>query len=468
MPNPSQIEDLASEALGIAFRGDDLVIYGNIPLEIQNIPHQKNEKEMFTRFYPRDYFIILEQLELAKIPFQSKINTNWELPSNITPFPKFKLYPFQKKAVEAWINDGKGRGIIIIPTGGGKTHVAMDLISKVKTNTLIVVPTLVLFEQWKQKLQDYLNISEVNIGFYGGGKKEILPFTIITYDSAHLYSKRIRDKFGFLILDEAHHLSGISYQKIADGYLAKYRLALTATLSSNDIAYNVLLNKGFGKIVFETHPSDLQDNGVISKYKIETIKIEAKATKEYKKQISIFQKYIIDKRLKGKQVFQQIIYRVNQDPKADTALKGYRKAREIAFAADEKLKALEKILKTHDSDKILIFSDIVAFCEKIARTFLIPCITNRTNSKERTTILEWYHRTPNAKLISSRILDEGVDIPDAKIGVILAGSGQTRQFIQRLGRILRLHPEKKYAKLYEIVSIDTMEEKVAKKRKRNV
>ena len=114
---------------------------------------------------------------------------------------------------------------------------------------------------------------------------------------------------------------------------------------------------------------------------------------------------------------------------------------------------------------MIIFSDYVAFCEEISRTFFIPCITHRTSNEERRWILDYYKRVPGAKLVASKILDEGIDIPDAKIGVILISSSSKRQFIQRLGRILRRHPDKDEAVLYEIISEDTLEERLAKKRK---
>jgi superfamily II DNA or RNA helicase len=451
--------------------GNDLAIIGDIPSAIRTYTHKMNEIESFTRFFPRDYFPIIDKLSRLKIPFETNIDYYQEIDPISALKPNYQLYPFQQEAVDCWLSSDK-QGTIILPTGAGKTIVALEIIRTLWLTTLIVVPTLVLIDQWKNRLETLLNLKDHKlleteiIGVFGGGKQEVRPITIITYDSAYLYSQRLRSQFGFLILDEAHHLVGVNYETIADGYIAPFRLALTATLQPEEPAYNNLMIKGFGPILYQKRPEELQNLEVLSDFEINTIKVSSDDSEEYKKQIKVLQDYIKSRNLYNfDNPFRQIIFRVNQDPKAYEALQAYKIARELAFSADTKLVELERLLRAHRDDKTLIFSDIVSFCERIARVFFLPCITHRTPADERTYILDWYRRGTNTKIIVSKILDEGIDIPDAKIGIILAGSSQKRQFIQRLGRILRRYPEKDKAILYEIVSSETLEEKVALKRK---
>jgi len=450
-----------SEILRISFKGNDLVIIGVIPDVLNHFTSAKSKN--YTSFLPKDYFSIIKTLNNNFVEFKTSINYDFKINLNFTP--KFELYEFQTESMKSWLENNK-QGTIILPTGSGKTIVALEVIVKVYKKTLIVVPTLVLLEQWKNRIISLLDISPDHIGEFGGGKYEVKDITLITYDSAHLYSKRLRQQFGLIILDEAHHLAGSNYQIIADGYIAPYRLALSATLDPNEVSYQNLMTKGFGPIVYEKKPNDLKEEEVLSKFKIITKKVEIEDIEEYKRLIAILQNYIKKLPRNTKiSYFQQIIYRINRDPKAREALLAYRKARDISFSGSRKIQELETLLKHHKDDKMIIFSDYVAFCEKISRSFFIPCITHRTAREERKWILDYYRRVPGAKIIASKVLDEGIDIPDAKIGVILIGSSSTRQFIQRLGRILRRHPEKDEAIMYEIISEDTLEERLSKKRK---
>lgn len=457
----------SSPGLKISTTGDDLLIMSREKaiLDILDEYYSKrNPKEPFTRFLPRDYHQILLTLENNGILVSSQISMEIDFPELLTLAKNYDLYEFQTEAVEKWMKLGDRRGTIILPTGGGKSIIAIDIIRKLQVCTLIVVPTLVLFEQWKEKIRELLEVDDEFIGFFGGGKKEIRPITIITYNSAKLYSRTLRYQFDLLILDEAHHLVG-QYELIADGYLARYRLALSATLNENETVFTILMEKGFGPVVYTTSPKVLVDQKVLTTFEIETIKVNLDNREGYDTQIRILQNYIKSKRLRGN-VFQKILFRVNKDPKAAKAMQAYRTARDIAFAAEMKLNILHQLLEVHNLDKVLIFSDIVSFCEKISRIFTIPCITYRTSQEERRYILNWFKESDSAKLVSSKILDEGVDIPDASIGIIMAGSGIKRQFIQRLGRIIRIHEDKTTAKLYEVVSSQTMEERISTKRKK--
>ena len=101
---------------------------------------------------------------------------------------------------------------------------------------------------------------------------------------------------------------------------------------------------------------------------------------------------------------------------------------------------------------------------EISRRFLLPCMTHQTRVKERQHILEGFRDGVYRALVTSRVLNEGVDMPDAAVGVILSGSGSSREFIQRLGRLLRRR-EGKRALLYEVVARETREERVAERRR---
>ncbi|MGB6442162.1 MAG: helicase-related protein, partial [Thermoplasmata archaeon] len=98
---------------------------------------------------------------------------------------------------------------------------------------------------------------------------------------------------------------------------------------------------------------------------------------------------------------------------------------------------------------------------------LVPCLTYKTPDEERKELLKRFKEGRNTVLATSRVLDEGVDVPEASVAIVLSGSGSPRQFRQRLGRILRPR-EGKQAILYEVLSRDTSEMGTAARRKRGM
>ena len=99
--------------------------------------------------------------------------------------------------------------------------------------------------------------------------------------------------------------------------------------------------------------------------------------------------------------------------------------------------------------------------------FLIPEITYKTSDEERLLIMEKFRKGEINAVVTSKVLEEGVDVPEANVAIVLSGTGSRREFIQRLGRILR--PKKgKRAVLYEIVTAGTAETRVSRKRRKGV
>ncbi len=124
---------------------------------------------------------------------------------------------------------------------------------------------------------------------------------------------------------------------------------------------------------------------------------------------------------------------------------------------------LGELLQRHRKERVLIFTAENEMVYRISRRFLIPAITHETNIKERRAWLEAFNKGEVLALTTSKVLNEGVNIPEASVAVVLSGSGSTREHIQRLGRILRKVPDKE-AVLYEVVTQDTTEEGISRRR----
>ncbi|MCL4311403.1 MAG: DEAD/DEAH box helicase family protein [Candidatus Thermoplasmatota archaeon] len=376
---------------------------------------------------------------------------------------EIKLRPYQKKSLEMWERNNYS-GTIVLPTAAGKTILGIYAITMLKVPTIILAPTIELIIQWRQKLKDLLNM---DIGQIGGGEKEIKDISVSTYDSAYLMAESLGNRFKFIIADEVHHMASESYLQIAKFYASPYRLGLTATYERDDMLHEVL-EKYMGGKVFELGYEELND--FISNYKIVRIPIDLseEAEKEYEKNHEIFLSYLKKRNIKlnGNMDFEHLIM-TSWNPEGKEALMAWRRSREIAFNAERKVEYLKYLLSKHAGEKIIIFSEDTSTAYTISREFLVPALTYMTSGKERKKYLEMFKSGEITVLATSRILDEGVDVPDASIAIIMSGSGSTRQFRQRLGRILR-PSEGKDSYLYELVSSGTTEYGTSRRRRKGV
>ena len=440
----------------IYYERGTIVIKGDV-----HVPHAKFDHRSGTyRALAYRYRDIIEYLESNGIEFVD--NALDPIP---TPYfdAEISLRDYQEKALERWLIDK--RGCIVLPTGSGKTHVAMAAINELSAPTLIVVPTLALVEQWRDKLRSIFG--EENVGEFSGREKELKPLTVATYDSAYVNAEKLGNRFMFLVFDEVHHLPAESYVQIAQMSAAPFRLGLTATFERDDGRHEILKEVVGGK-VFELLPDHLAGKHLAS-YTIKRIfvPLTEDEKEEYKKREKIFKGYLRAKgiTLRRSEDFNKIVMASGYDERAYEALRAWEEARKIAFNSKNKILKLREILDRHRKDKIIIFTRHNELVYRISKVFLIPAITHRTGRDEREEILEGFKTGRFRAIVSSQVLDEGIDVPDANVGVIMSGSGSAREYIQRLGRILRPSKGKKEAVLYELISRGTGEVNTARRRK---
>ncbi len=398
------------------------------------------------------YRDIIEYLKNSKIDFHDRV-------LNLIPCPELKcdikLRDYQRKALDSWIRAGK-LGSIILPTGAGKTFVGIKAIATINAPSIVIVPTLELLNQWKLRLEEELGIE---VGVYGGGKHELKAITVATYDSAYIRAEELGNKFKLVIFDEVHHLPAPGYSTIAEFFASPYRLGLTATYERED-GMHVELQRLIGGKVFEVSIKELSGKH-LAEYELRIIHTELTPEEkiEYERNYKAYLNYIREKKID----LQELIMRSGRDKKAREALLARHRARTIALNSESKLLALKRILELHRGEKIIIFTEHNSLVYRISKRFLIPFITHKTKKQERQRNLENFKKGIYNAIVTSKVLDEGIDVPEASIGVILSGSGSTREYRQRLGRILRKKEGKK-AILYEIVSKRTTEVGTLKRR----
>ncbi|MGD0952729.1 MAG: DEAD/DEAH box helicase family protein [Methanotrichaceae archaeon] len=388
---------------------------------------------------------------------------------DLVPCPELQssvvLRDYQKQAMDAWIANDK-RGIVVLPTGSGKTIIGIKAISLLNTSTLVVAPTLDLVDQWRSSLKKEF---KVEVGVLGGGEWDIEALTVSTYDSAYIHADKLGNRFGLIIFDEVHHLPAAGYRNIAEMFASPFRMGLTATFERED-GLHTELNRLVGGMVFEKRVKELTGTH-LSPFRLEKIAVELteEEKEEYEKNQKVFSDYLarINLTIRSPADFQKLVMRSGRDPGARRALLARNKARDIAFNSISKMGKLSEILKKHSGGRIFIFTEHNKLVHRISKQFLIPSITYRTTSKERSEILDRFRSGTYNAVVTSKVLDEGIDVPDADVGIILSGTGSQRAFIQRLGRILR-KKEGKEAVLYEIVSAETSETGTARRRKKSL
>jgi superfamily II DNA or RNA helicase len=369
--------------------------------------------------------------------------------------------PYQREAVEAWIEAGCA-GCIVLPTGSGKTLVALRAIEHVGRSTLVVLPTLDLMNQWYEILT---NAFCERVGILGGGYHDVKPLTVTTYDSAFRYVDLYGDRFGLLIFDEVHHLPSESYSQIAELSIAPHRLGLTATFYRTDRRQEALVQL-VGPVVYERTIDEFKGN-VLADFEIQRIWVDLNSEEKlaYEAKYSEYIGFVREQKISlyGKG-WDRFIMKTADTPAARSALLAKVEAARIASQASGKFDVLELLMKLHAHDHVLIFTKDVALTYEIARRYLIPPITHYTDTKERKDILERFREGSYRMLVSSEVLNEGVDVPAANVAIILSGTASPVRHVQRLGRILRKKDENK-AMLYEVISRGTKEHDVSRRRR---
>jgi superfamily II DNA or RNA helicase len=423
------------------------------------------------------YSNIIEYLKQSGIEYADHVlsEETMMLSLSLTSSSPLSLRDYQRRALDNWLRAGL-RGCIVLPTGSGKTIVGIKAIEKANTASLVVVPTLDLMDQWTINLSKYF--PNTRIGNLGGGTDDMQPITVSTYDSAYIRASFLGNKFSLVIFDEVHHLAAIGYRTIAEQMAAPFRLGLTATIEREDELHKDL-PRLVGEVVFQASPNELAREKHLAPYEIERRMVEMlpDELEEYRRNMSIYQQCIKKITFQRYTIsLEKLIMMSGKNRTAREALLARNRAMNIALNSRAKLEELREILAENKGAKTIIFTQHNSLVHEIADRFFIPFITHKTIRDERQDVLNGFKEGRYMAIVTSKVLDEGVDIPDAELGVILSGTGSTREFIQRLGRLLRPTPDTgssssnyenyKKARLIEIISSETKETNTSARRKR--
>lgn len=405
-----------------------------------------------------------------------------------------ELYRWQKEAKRIWW-DNNCRGIIKVVTGAGKTLFALSIISEIHASeaysegglvVFIVAPTTVLLDQWLFVLVDKLNVPRDEIGVFYGKKKESAKgkkVLIYVVNSARDHIKEHYETYFkgddvFLIADECHRYGSRENSKIFDVPLS-YTLGLSATPERfSDAGFEEKLVPNLGEVIYTYTYSDALRDGVIPPYKL--IRVRVKLTQEEYRQYKelsekitrlgqkLFQKYPALKDSGGPEFFGMLssLYEKTNDKSIINYLSSLNQRKGLIHLSESKTNVLKWLIENENirDKKILIFHERTEVADKIYR-FLIKngfragiYHTNLAADERLKNITDYKQGAINI-LVSCRALDEGFDVPESEVGIIVAGTSSVRQWIQRMGRILRRTPGKEYSMIY-VMFADAVEKDV--------
>jgi superfamily II DNA or RNA helicase len=363
-----------------------------------------------------------------------------------------QLRDYQREALEAWIQKG-AYGTVVMPTGTGKTFLALEAIRRELERggaAAVIVPTIALAQQWRDRVQRYLGVRPA---LFYGDEKDISRVTIFVINSAHRY-QHLLAPFTLVVVDEVHHLSAPTWSQLIPALDGKRVLGLTATPEGQPLPIAYYMSIPRARLAEAVVPVRI---------------------------IPVFVPLTPEEWAEYQDIEQQIrrvaaaleSARLRRDPGArdlETRLQVLaNRRRQLVSLASAKFLELPRIAARHPGEKILVFTESIESAE-LARRALVragvsaQCYHSLLPPSTRRVLLQEWGRSFRV-LVAVRCLDEGIDVPECGVGVVIASGKSTRQLIQRLGRVIRPHPGKgkQHATMYVVIARGTYEHEVLSK-----
>ena len=379
-------------------------------------------------------------------------------PQHREPRPPPELRPYQAAALLAW-EAAASRGIVVLPTGAGKTRVAVAAIRSLGASSLCLVPTRALLTQWSTALGE--------CGQLGDGVRDLQRVTVSTFASARVHARDIGNAFELLVVDEAHHFGGAA-DEILEMYTAPRRLGLTAT-PPDDPARIAALEALVGPIVYRASVGELAGEWLAPFELIRiSVDLEPDEGASYDHHMAQFRPVCARFfRLAPGAKWADFVAAAGKSIEGRQALASFRQARQLVAFPARKRAVLGELLERHQGGQVLVFTRDNATAYAVAREHLVHPITCDIGRAERREVLARFARGDLGALVSAQVLNEGVDVPDADVAILVGGSGSSREYVQRIGRVLRPR-EGKRALVYELVVTGTHEPRQLQRGRRHL
>lgn len=378
----------------------------------------------------------------------------WQMPG---------LRSYQQQALEAWQLHER-RGVVVLPTGAGKTRVAIAAMAGLAKPSLVLVPTRALLAQWSGQLRDWYG---GELGIVGDGERSAGPVTVMTFASAYRQMDRLGARFCLLVVDEVHHYGG-SKAEALEMCAAPLRLGLTATAPKAESLSAFQIDRLVGPVVHRVAMQDLLGSH-LAELEVQPMRVrlddeELRAYLELEAPFAELRRAYF--RANPNADFASMVRAVSRLPDGRRALANHHRACAIASFPKEKRSLVKVLLARHRHEKCLVFTALADDAYTVSYDNLIPIITADIGRAEREEILQSFREGRVRAIVSARVLNEGLDVPDARVGIVVAGAQGAREHVQRVGRVLRPSPGKT-ALVYELITVGTLDHDRAESRWRS-
>ncbi len=382
-------------------------------------------------------------------------------PASPRSWAELGLRSYQEAALSAWMKAGR-RGIIALPTGAGKTRVALAAILACGVPAVVLCPTRALMAAWASELGATLG---ERIGIVGDGERTIERVTVMTFESAYRRLDGVGDRFGLLVVDEVHHFASGARAEALEACAAPARLGLSATAPAPGTEGALRLSELVGSIVMEVSVAELAGKHLADLTVIRIpVDLDADERERYERLSRPFAtlRRLFFRRHWGA-TYEEMLRVLGSTPEGRSTLRDHSQAVQLACFPNAKRAIVSSLLVRHRRDRSIVFTARVEDAYDVAERDLIPVITGEVGARERERILTKFRDGRLRAVASARVLNEGIDVPDARIAIVASGALGAREHVQRVGRVLRPAPGKR-ALVYELVTRDTVDERHARTR----
>ncbi|MFC6942188.1 DEAD/DEAH box helicase family protein [Salinirubellus sp. GCM10025818] len=340
------------------------------------------------------------------------------------------LRPYQNDWVSRFVEAMSG--VLVGPPGSGKTIAALGVMAAIGGETLVLVPSRELAEQWREEMLARTSLTPEQIGLYHGGEKNIRPVTVATYQTAGMDRHRMlfdERRWGLVVYDEVHHIPSPIHRRSAD-LQTKHRLGLSSTPVREDDKEReifTLIGPPIG-----TDWEALFDAGYVAEPEVE-IRLVPWGSEMHRNEYG--------------------------------SAEGHEK-RQLAAMNPAKADEVREILRAHPGEKALVFVEFIEQGDRLAETLGVPFVSGETPHARRRQLFREFRQGPRDVLVVSRVGDEGIDLPNAELAIAASGlGGSRRQGAQRAGRTMR--PVGR-ARMYVLATRGSREEDFARQRMRHL
>ena len=346
------------------------------------------------------------------------------------------LRDYQQGAVDGFWDGGSG--VVVLPSGAGKTIVGAAAMARAKATTLILVTNTVAGRQWKRELMARTSLTDEEIGEYSGERKEIRPVTIATYqvmttrrkgEYLHLELFGARD-WGLIVYDEVHLLPAPVFRMTAD-IQSRRRLGLTATLIREDGREGDVFSL-IGPKRYDAPWRDIESQGWIAPAEC----VEVRVT-------------------------------LSEDERMSYATAEPEDRYRVCSTAWSKRSIVARLAERHADEPVLVIGAYLDQLAQLGELLDAPVIQGSTRSRERERLFDAFRAGEVKTLVVSKVANVSIDLPEASVAIQVSGTfGSRQEEAQRLGRILRPKAGGRQAHFYTVVARDTLDTEYAAHRQR--